>query len=39
MTKKPVAIIIYSMYGHITKMAEFEKAGIEDAGGSAVIYQ
>ncbi|KAA1473586.1 flavo protein WrbA [Dentipellis sp. KUC8613] len=34
-----VAIIIYSMYGHIAKLAEAEKAGIEQAGGKATIYQ
>jgi len=34
-----VAIIIYSMYGHIAKLAEAEKAGIESAGGSVTIYQ
>lgn len=34
-----VAIIIYSMYGHIAAMAEAEKAGIESAGGEATIYQ
>jgi len=34
-----VAIIIYSMYGHIAKLAEAEKAGIESAGGTAEIYQ
>ncbi|KAK9482627.1 flavoprotein-like protein [Lipomyces starkeyi] len=34
-----VAIIIYSVYGHIAQMAEAEKAGIEKAGGSATIYQ
>ncbi|KAK9491136.1 flavoprotein-like protein [Lipomyces doorenjongii] len=34
-----VAIIIYSMYGHIAQMAEAERAGIEKAGGSATIYQ
>jgi len=34
-----VAIIIYSMYGHIAKLAEAEKAGIEAAGGSATIFQ
>ncbi|KAF5388749.1 hypothetical protein D9757_004768 [Collybiopsis confluens] len=34
-----VAIIIYSMYGHITKLAEAEKKGIEEAGGSATIFQ
>ncbi|KAK9235922.1 flavoprotein-like protein [Lipomyces kononenkoae] len=34
-----VAIVIYSMYGHIAQLAEAEKAGIEKAGGSATIYQ
>jgi len=34
-----VAIVIYSMYGHIAKLAEAEKKGIEAAGGSATIYQ
>ena len=34
-----VAIIIYSMYGHVAKTAEAEKKGIEAAGGSADIYQ
>ncbi|KAJ7091707.1 flavoprotein WrbA [Mycena crocata] len=34
-----VAIVIYSMYGHITKMAESVKAGIEEAGGTATLYQ
>ncbi|ODQ78822.1 hypothetical protein BABINDRAFT_172104 [Babjeviella inositovora NRRL Y-12698] len=33
------AIIIYSMYGHIAKMAEAVKVGIESAGGSAEIFQ
>ncbi|KAJ7841002.1 minor allergen alt a 7 [Mycena leptocephala] len=27
------------MYGHVTKMAESVKAGIEEAGGSATLYQ
>jgi len=27
------------MYGHIQKLAEAEKAGIEAAGGKADIYQ
>ncbi|KAG1850490.1 flavoprotein-like protein [Suillus tomentosus] len=39
MSSPKVAIIIYSMYGHIAKMAESVKGGIESAGGSAVIYQ
>jgi len=34
-----VAIVIYSMYGHIAKIAEAEKKGIEAAGGSATIFQ
>lgn len=34
-----VAIIIYSMYGHVAKMAEAVKGGVESAGGKADIYQ
>jgi len=34
-----IAIIIYTMYGHIGKLAESVKAGVESAGGSATIYQ
>jgi NAD(P)H dehydrogenase (quinone) len=34
-----VAIVYYSMYGHIAKMAEAEKKGIEEAGGSVDIFQ
>ncbi|KAF9058475.1 1,4-benzoquinone reductase [Rhodocollybia butyracea] len=34
-----VAIVIYSMYGHIAKMAEAVKGGVEAAGGSATILQ
>ncbi|EJC98015.1 NADH-quinone oxidoreductase, partial [Fomitiporia mediterranea MF3/22] len=34
-----VAIIIYSMYGHIAKMAESVKAGVESAGGTVTILQ
>jgi NAD(P)H dehydrogenase (quinone) len=34
-----VAIIIYTMYGHVAKLAEAEKRGIEAAGGTATIYQ
>jgi len=34
-----VAIIIYTMYGHIAKLAEAEKRGIEAAGGKATILQ
>ncbi|RCI13482.1 hypothetical protein L249_5541 [Ophiocordyceps polyrhachis-furcata BCC 54312] len=34
-----IAIIFYSMYGHVRKLAEAEKAGVEKAGGSADLYQ
>lgn len=34
-----VAIVIYSMYGHIAALAEAEKKGIEAAGGKATIFQ
>jgi len=34
-----LAIIIYSMYGHIAKMAESVKAGVEAAGGTTTIFQ
>jgi len=34
-----IAIVIYSMYGHVAKLAEEEKKGIESAGGSATIFQ
>ncbi|KAH7101424.1 1,4-benzoquinone reductase [Auriculariales sp. MPI-PUGE-AT-0066] len=34
-----VAIVIYSMYGHIAKMAESVKAGVESAGGTVQIFQ
>ncbi|KAI0092474.1 NADH-quinone oxidoreductase [Irpex rosettiformis] len=34
-----VAIIIYSMYGHIAGLAEAVKGGVEKAGGKAAIYQ
>jgi len=39
MSSKGVAIIIYSLYGHIAKLAESAKAGILEAGGKATIYQ
>ncbi|KAG1721006.1 putative 1,4 benzoquinone reductase [Suillus paluster] len=39
MSAPRVAIVIYSLYGHITKMAEAVKSGISNAGGSASIYQ
>ncbi|KAI0456282.1 minor allergen Alt a 7 [Xylaria acuta] len=34
-----IAIVYYSMYGHIAKLAAAEKAGIEKAGGTADLYQ
>ncbi|KAI9458450.1 putative 1,4 benzoquinone reductase [Boletus coccyginus] len=34
-----VAIVIYSLYGHIAKLAEAVKSGVSNAGGSATIYQ
>ncbi|KZP26014.1 benzoquinone reductase, partial [Athelia psychrophila] len=39
MSGPKIAIVIYSMYGHIAKVAEAEKKGIEAAGGSATIFQ
>lgn len=29
----------YSMYGHVAKLALAEKKGIEEAGGTADLYQ
>ncbi|KAI0799055.1 quinone oxidoreductase [Xylaria sp. FL0064] len=34
-----IAIVFYSMYGHIAKLAQAEKAGIEKAGGTVDLYQ
>jgi len=34
-----VAIVYYSMYGHILKLAEAEKAGLKEAGIEADIFQ
>ncbi|KAF2675289.1 minor allergen Alt a 7 [Microthyrium microscopicum] len=34
-----IAIVYYSMYGHIKQMAEAEKKGIEKAGGTVTLYQ
>ncbi|KAH9896715.1 flavoprotein-like protein [Cubamyces lactineus] len=39
MSAPRIAIVIYSMYGHIAKVAESVKSGIAAAGGSATIYQ
>ncbi|KAK9463081.1 NADH-quinone oxidoreductase [Lipomyces oligophaga] len=38
-TGPKVAIIVYSMYGHINGLAEAIKGGIESAGGEATIFQ
>lgn len=34
-----VAIVYWSMYGHIKKLADAEKAGIEAAGGKVDVFQ
>lgn len=34
-----VAIVYYSMYGHIAKLAEAEQAGLKKAGIDADLYQ
>jgi len=34
-----IAVIFYSMYGHIKQLAEAEVKGIEEAGGKADLYQ
>jgi len=39
MSTPKVAIVIYSTWGHITKMAEAVKTGVEGAGGSVTIFQ
>ncbi|EGE01591.1 NADH-quinone oxidoreductase [Trichophyton equinum CBS 127.97] len=39
MASPKIAIVYYSMYGHIKTLAEAEKKGIEAAGGTADIYQ
>jgi len=39
MAPPKVAIVIYTMYGHIAKLAEEVKKGVESAGGSATIFQ
>jgi len=39
MSPPKVAIIYYSMYGHILQLAEAERAGIEKAGGKADVFQ
>nr|GAT52634.1 flavoprotein [Mycena chlorophos] len=39
MSSPKIAIVIYSMYGHIAKMAEAVKTGVEQGGGTATIFQ
>ncbi|KAF8338619.1 flavoprotein-like protein [Amanita rubescens] len=39
MSSPRIAIVIYSLYGHIAKMAESARAGIVEAGGQAKIFQ
>ncbi|TCD64034.1 hypothetical protein EIP91_004668 [Steccherinum ochraceum] len=39
MSAPRIAVVVYSMYGHIGKLAESIKAGITEAGGSASILQ
>jgi NAD(P)H dehydrogenase (quinone) len=34
-----IAIVYYSMYGHIKQLADAEKQGIEKAGGTADLFQ
>jgi len=34
-----IAIVFYSTWGHIRKLADHEKIGIEKAGGTATLYQ
>jgi len=39
MSKPRIAIIYYSMYGHIRKLADAQLAGIREAGGEATLLQ
>ena len=34
-----IALVYYSMYGHIRTMAEAEKKGIEKAGGTCDVFE
>jgi multimeric flavodoxin WrbA len=34
-----IAIVYYSMYGHIKQMADAELKGIQEAGGDAKLFQ
>jgi len=39
MSPPRIAIVVYSMYGHVAKLAESVKAGVEEAGGKTQIFQ
>ncbi|KAI0051174.1 benzoquinone reductase [Auriscalpium vulgare] len=39
MSAPKIAIVIYTTYGHVAKLAEAVKSGVESAGGAATIYQ
>ncbi|TFK47630.1 NADH:quinone oxidoreductase [Heliocybe sulcata] len=39
MSSPRLAIVVYTMYGHVAKLAEAIKTGIEGAGGNASIFQ
>lgn len=39
MPQAKIAVVYYSMYGHIRKMAEAVKAGVEEAGHQATLLQ
>ncbi|KAK7034626.1 flavodoxin-like fold protein [Paramarasmius palmivorus] len=39
MSSPKVAIIIYTLYGHVATLAESVKKGVEAAGGQVTIYQ
>jgi multimeric flavodoxin WrbA len=34
-----IAIVYYSMYGHIKQLADAELKGIQEAGGDAKLFQ
>ncbi|KAH8099878.1 flavoprotein-like protein [Cristinia sonorae] len=38
-TSPKIAIVLYSLYGHVAQLAESVKAGVVEAGGQATIYQ
>ena len=39
MAPPKVAIVIYTMYGHVAELAEAQRKGVQAAGGSATIYR